>query len=235
MALPKINETPSYEVQVPSTKQSVKFRPFLVKEQKILLLAMESEDEKQILGAITDTISSCSETQLDINRLTTFDVEYLFTQIRSKSVGENSNVSIKCKHCEAPNEVSIKLDEIKIDVKHNDQKIKISDKYNLIMKYPSYTYMLNDDVLNGNNVEKMYASIRMCLDSLEGEEEKISFKDETKEEVEKFLDQLNSDQFSDIVEFVSNIPRLQHEVNFKCEQCQKDNKINLTGIQDFFS
>lgn len=235
MALPKINDTPSYEVQIPSTQQPIKFRPFLVKEQKILLLAMESEDEKQILGAITDTISSCSESPLDINRLTTFDVEYLFTQIRSKSVGETSNVTVKCKHCEAPNEFIIPLDDIKIDVQHNDKKIKISDKYNLIMKYPSYTYMLRDEVLNGNNVEKMYASIRMCLDSLEGEEEKISFKDETKEEIEKFLDQLNSDQFGNIVEFVSNIPRLQHEVNFKCEQCKKDNKINLTGIQDFFT
>ena len=114
MAIPQINDTPSYEVQIPSTQQQLKFRPFLVKEQKILLLAMESEDEKQILGAITDTISSCSESQLDVNRLTTFDVEYLFTQIRSKSVGETSKVSVKCKHCEAANELSIQLDDIKL-------------------------------------------------------------------------------------------------------------------------
>ena len=113
MALPKLNDAPKDEVIIPSTKQEIRFRPFLVKEQKILLMALETKDEKSVLSAITDTLTSCIIDDINISRLTSFDVEYLFTQIRAKSVGETANMIFKCTECEAENEVDLKLDDIK--------------------------------------------------------------------------------------------------------------------------
>lgn len=235
MALPQLNDSPSYEIKVPSTNQQANFRPFLVKEQKILMMAMETQDDKQILKAITDTIISCSESPINVNDLTTFDVEYLFTQIRSKSVGETTTIAAKCTKCDQLTDVTINLADIKIDLPKNDnKKIKINDKYTLVMRYPPYSFMLEEDVVNGNQVDQMYAAIRTCLDTLETEEERISFREESKEEVEKFLDQMTTEQFNLVAEFVSNIPKLQHSINFKCDNCQEDNVLNLTGIQDFF-
>jgi len=234
MALPKLNDKPKYEVVIPSTQKTVRYRPFLVKEQKVLMLAMESQDQKQILSSITDTISSCVEEDISVNKLTTFDVEYIFTQIRAKSVGETATVGIDCEKCEHNNEVVIKIDEIKIDVPQKIKKIKLNDKYSVTMRYPSYQFMLQDDVINGSSVEQLYSAVRMCLDYLETDEERINFDEETKEEVEQFLDQLDTNQFNEIMEFVNSLPKLTHDVNFKCESCGSDNKIVLEGIKDFF-
>ena len=234
MALPKLNDKPKYEVVIPSTQKPLKVRPFLVKEQKILMLAMESQDQKQILSAITDTIESCAEEHINVNNLTTFDVEYLFTQIRAKSVGESVTIGIDCNKCEHQNEVNIKLDDIKIDVKKTNNKVKLTDKYILSLKYPSYKFMLEDDIIEGSSVDRIYATIRMCLDSLDTDDEKINFSEETKEEINTFLDGLDTDQFNGIMEFVNNIPKLTHNVQFNCEKCKEENKVTLEGIQDFF-
>ena len=127
MALPKINELPSYELVIPSTQQKIEYRPFLVKEQKILMMALETQDEKTILKSIVDTINSCVATKIDSSSLATFDIEYIFTQIRGKSVGEKAKVNLKCGKCEKDTEVEIPLDQIKIDLSNVDKKIKLNE------------------------------------------------------------------------------------------------------------
>ena len=146
MALPKLNDAPKYDVIIPSTKQEIRFRPFLVKEQKILLMALETKDQKSILNAITDTLKSCIVDEINVSRLTSFDVEYLFTQIRAKSVGESTKIGFLCTKCETENEVTIKLDDIKIDVPKKKMSVAINDQYTIDMKYPTYMSMLNENI-----------------------------------------------------------------------------------------
>ena len=236
MALPKINDVPKYELVIPSTKQSVKFRPFLVKEQKVLLMAMESQDPKQIVNAITDTIKVCLLSDTDFNRLTSFDVEYLFIQIRAKSVGERSNLSLLCQECEKSTEVVVDLEKIVVDVPKTSMSVKLNDQYNLKLRYPTYTSMLQNDIMTQtkSTTEMIYQLIIACLDSLQSQENNIKFDDEPREEVTKFLEGLTSQQFDQLVTFVQNSPKLKHKINFECKHCKHPNTITLEGIQDFF-
>ena len=236
MALPKINDVPKYELVIPSTKQSVKFRPFLVKEQKVLLMAMESQDPKQIVNAITDTIKVCLLSDTDFNRLTSFDVEYLFIQIRAKSVGERSNLSLLCQECEKSTEVVVDLEKIFVDVPKTSMSIKLNDQYTLKLRYPTYTSMLQNDIMTQtkSTTEMIYQLIIACLDSLQSQENNIKFDDESREEVTKFLEGLTSQQFDQLVTFVQNSPKLKHKINFECKHCKHPNTITLEGIQDFF-
>jgi hypothetical protein len=236
MALPIVNEVPKYPLIIPSTKQEIRYRPFLVKEQKILLIALESQDNKQILSSIVDTLSSCIDEDIDLSRLTTFDVEYMFTRIRSKSVGETSKIVIKCSECEADNEHVILLDEIKIEVPDKIKKIKLNDQYTLKLKYPMYSHMTKGDLSeNASASETLYFLTLGCLDSLQSQDENFSFKDETQKDTEDFLDSLTTDQFNEIMEFVNNVPSLTHEVTFDCASCNHNNTYTLRGINDFFS
>ena len=234
MALPKLNENVKYEGIVPSKQQAVKFRPFLVKEQKVLLMALESQDQKIILNSIVDTIDACVIDPLKTSTLTTFDVEYMFTQIRSKSVGESVEVNLICQKCEHQTPTSIKLEDIKIDVPKAKNQIKLNEQYTLNLKYPMYSSTIDHVIEDGSNTEQMYKLIVSCLDSLETPAERISFSDETPEDVESFIENLNSVQFEGIMEFVQNLPQLKHDVDFVCEACKKENKITLQGMQDFF-
>jgi Zn finger protein HypA/HybF involved in hydrogenase expression len=235
MALPVFNDTPKYELTIPSTKEKVRFRPFLVKEQKVLLIAMESQDQGKILSSITDTLSACFST-INIDTLTTFDVEYMFTQLRGKSVGESSTISVFCGECEQPNNYIINLDDIKIDIPNISNKIKLDDKYTLQMRYPKYNHILKNEALlkTESNVEQIYEVIIDCMDCLLTEEERISFDDETKESTENFLGSLGSDQFAKIMEFVNAIPKLQEKISFDCKKCGHHNDLVIQGIADFF-
>lgn len=236
MALPKINELPSYELVVPSTKQKVNYRPFLVKEQKILMMALETQDEKAILKAIVDTIESCVTDHIDTNSLATFDIEYIFTQIRGKSVGETATVNLKCVKCEQDTEVTIPLDEVKIDLGKNNNKIQLNDQYTVIMKYPNYQAILlaPEDKMGDSLTEAILELVVMCMDKLQTEEDQVAFADETRESIVEFLESLNTAQFEKLVNFVNNLPKLTHKVDYKCDHCQHENKIVLQGIQDFF-
>lgn len=221
---------------IPSSGKIHSYRPFLTKEQKVLLIALESRDEKQILSSITDTIEVCVE-DIDMSKLTTFDVEYIFTQIRAKSVGEKSHVGIKCNKCEHTNAVSINIEEI--DIKVPDKKIfnvKLNDEYTLKMKFPNYIHMLNNDRLkNSKTATGMLIELIIgCLDSLISENEQIKFSDEPIEEIEAFVDSLTSDQFNMVMEFINSIPKLRHKVDFVCESCNAENTRELVGINDFF-
>lgn len=236
MALPKINELPSYELVIPSTQQKIEYRPFLVKEQKILMMALETQDEKTILKSIVDTINSCVATKIDSSSLATFDIEYIFTQIRGKSVGEKAKVNLKCGKCEKDTEVEIPLDQIKIDLSNVDKKIKLNDQYTVVMKYPNFKGILlaPEDKSGDSLTEAILELTIMCMDKLQTEEEQIEFKDETKKSIHDFLESLNTEQFEKLVKFVNNLPKLTHKVNYTCEHCEKENQITLSGIQDFF-
>ena len=139
MALPKLNDTPKYSMTIPSMGETVKFRPFLVKEEKVLMLAMETEDQQQILNAIIETLSSCIQQEIDVNKLTTFDVEYMFVTLRGKSVGETIDLKMKCKSCQHENEYKLKIDDLKIHMPKISNIIELSEDISIEMSYPTYT------------------------------------------------------------------------------------------------
>lgn len=237
MALPKLNEVPKYELIVPSSGQTIKFRPFLMKEEKVLLMAMESENQTDIFNTIIDTLSACIVDEVNINKLTTFDVEYCFLKIRSKSAGEKATLNFKCNKCEAENEVSVNIDDIKIEIPKLDSLVEINDEISVELAWPSFNSVTkNESIINSENaVDQIFGLVRSCIVSINTEEERFSAKDHTKEELDQFIDSLNSEQFSKIREYVEQMPRLKHDVSFCCTNCTTSNEVTVEGLQSFFS
>lgn len=237
MALPVINETPKYKLTIPSTGQKVTFRPFLVKEQKVLLMAMESNDKEQVIMSITDTLQSCIDETLNLSALATFDIEYMFTQIRAKSVGESADIILKCSECETGNEIKVILSDIQVDAKPIDKldPIKLNDKFTIKLKYPDYERMRKVMVNDEPTVTDALFQLAIgSLDKLLSEDEQIDMREESEEELATFLDNLNSEQFEKIMEFVRNLPKLRKEIEFDCSDCAHHNKVTLEGLDDFF-
>jgi len=235
MALPKINDVPIYYMTIPSTGQKVSYRPFLVKEQKVLLIALESGEIDHILRAIMDSIAACVQETIDVNTLATFDIEYMFIRIRMKSAGETSTIRMPCNECQEYTELDIPLDDIKIDLPQKVPSIELTETVKLRLRYTSYNALL-EEAKRGkqSEVDALYGLVYECLDYLETEDERISFKEETRESVETFLNELTTVQFDKIVAFTQDLPRLSHEVEFGCKSCGKDQKFVLEGLQDFF-
>tara|TARA_B100000214_G_C23829396_1_gene563455 strand:- start:24 stop:743 length:720 start_codon:yes stop_codon:yes gene_type:complete len=238
MPLPKIS-TPSYELVIPSTKKKVKFRPFLVKEEKILILAMESQNNKQIANAVKDVISSCITTRgVKVENLSTFDIEYLFLNIRGKSVGEEVEVTITCPddgETKVPS--TINLDEIKVihDPEHSNM-IKLDDNYTLLMKYPSMEEFIktNFGSIEGVSVDDTFKLIASCIDQVYSEEESWASSDCTTKELSDFVEQLNSKQFKEIEHFFETMPKLQHKVMVTNPNTKVESEVVLEGLQSFF-
>jgi len=237
MALPKLNEVPKYELNIPSTNQKVKFRPFLMKEEKVLLIAMELQNQTDIFNTIIDTLSACIEDNIDINKLGTFDVEYCFLKIRSKSAGEKADMIFKCTECESENEVSINIDDINIEVPKLDSVIEINNEISVEMTWPSFNDVArNDSIINSKStVDQIFALVRACIVSINTEEERFIVKDHSIEEIDQFIESLNSDQFGKIREYVEQMPQLKHDVEFSCVSCSHQNKVTVEGLQSFFS
>ena len=233
MALPRLNDVPKYTLKIPSTNKEITYRPFLVKEQKVFLMALESQDDKQILQAVLDTIEACVLDKINATNLALFDLEYIFLKIRSVSVGEGAEVTIKCQKCENPVKTKIDLNSITFD-KMPENRIKINDKYTIQMMYPTFNTTISG-VSNSTLAEQVYIAALGCLDKLLTNDEVIDFKDETEEEKKAFLESLTALQFESIIEFVNNLPRLRKEVEYKCEECNTINKTTLEGLQDFLS
>ena len=235
MALPKLNDTPKYDIVIPSTDKKVRYRPYLVKEEKVLMMAMESQDMNAILNAVVDTITACVQEPVEKDKLTIFDVEYMFTQIRSKSVGETSKVGIKCKHCETKNEVEVDVSSPKIKVPKIKNMIELTSEITLEMKWPSY-----DDVIAlGIKDEKTlarnaFAMIGKCISAIHTNDERISTKDVGETELEEFIDSMTKDQFQKVSNYIEQMPRLIHNVDFNCTSCGEENNTKLEGITDFF-
>ena len=237
MALPKLNDMPKYSVTIPSLKQEVRVRPFVVKEEKILLIAMESKDPKQIAHAIIDTIRSCVEDEFDTNKLTSYDVEYLFTQIRGKSVGETSTVLISCPDCETDNEVTVNINELKIQGEIPSSKIKISDTITIEMKPPSYLQIAENEKImseNSTTMDRVFGLLISSIDAVLTEEERFSFKDATHQEATEFLESMSQEQFAKVRKYMEEQPSLKHDIEYDCVGCGKHQKLTLEGMQDFF-
>ena len=237
MPLPKIS-TPTYELEIPSTKKKIRYRPFLVREEKILIIAMESEDTAQIAGAVKDVITSCILSRgVKVNEFSTFDIEYLFLNIRGKSVGEEVEVLVTCPDdgvTKVP--VTIGLDEIQIQVdeKHS-RDIKLDDTLMLRMKYPSIDqFIKNNFATNEVNVEDTFEIVSECIEQVFSEEESWSAKDCTKKELKEFIEQLSSKQFKEVENFFATMPKLSHTITVKNHNTEVESEVVLEGLASFF-
>jgi hypothetical protein len=239
MPLPKIT-APTYELVLPSSNRKVKYRPFLVKEEKILIIAMESEDQKQITTAIKNVISNCILTRgIKVEKLSTFDIEYLFLNIRGKSVGETVDVIITCPDDgETKVPITIALDEIKIktDPKHT-KDIKLDDNLIMRLKYPSLAeFVKNNFDIDATNIgiTESFDMITACIEQVFNEEESWAASDCTKKELTEFLEQLSSQQFKQIETFFETMPKLSHTVKVTNPKTKVQNEIVLEGLSSFF-
>ena len=238
MALPKLNNTPYYDVVIPSTGEKTKYRPYLVKEEKVLLIASESTDTQTISEAMLDIVSECVEAA-DRNKLTTFDLDYLFIQLRTKAVGESSEILLTCndEDCLKPNEVKINLTDAKIDVPEDKKNmIKLGDEITVELKYPTYYNLVTDKILEHaeTNTEIIYQTVLLCLDKLHLKDEIMNFADEPVEDIVNFIGSLSPDQFSKLSNFTNTIPIVKQEVKFKCTTCGHENEQVLNGTSSFF-
>ena len=238
MPLPKIS-TPSYELVVPSTKKKIKFRPFLVKEEKVLILAMESQDNQQIANAVKDVIAACILTRgIKVETLSTFDIEYLFLNIRGKSVGEEVEVTITCPDDNETKVPSvINLDEIKVQTDDNHSiDIKLDDEYTMRMKYRTMDEFIKTNfAVDGDvNVDDTFKLIASCVDQVYSEEESWSGADCTKKELSQFIESLNSKQFKSIEKFFETMPKLSHTVKVTNPNTKVESEVVLEGLQSFF-
>jgi ribosomal protein L44E len=233
MALPKLNSTPKYEMVIPSQQKKVRFRPYLVKEEKVLLMAFESQDTVQAMKAIIDTILVCVDYTLKKEELTTFDVEYMFTKLRSKSVGERSNLSIECSECKTPNEVSVNIDDIEIKLDNPSETLELQEDVHVEMGYPSAEVLMN--MKEGiSSTEQLIELIIYSIKNIMTEEEQVSAKDVSEKDLRDFVDSMTGDQFKKVSEFVATIPTLTKDVEFDCKKCGTSNKNTLSGFTDFF-
>lgn len=234
MALPKMN-VPKYSTKVPSTGEEIQFRPYLVKEEKILMIALESEDGTQINNAVKDIISACTFDKVDSSKLTLFDVEYLFTKLRSKSVGETSTVMLPCEKCEEKNEVVLDLEKLNL-ADQPDNRIDLGSGTGLIMKYPSMTEYL--DVAENKDldmIDKIFAVIAKCIDQIYSGDDVFDAADQTQQELIDFVGELSSDQFKKVQAYLDAMPSVSVDAKFKCKDCGHDNEIELKGLANFFS
>ena len=240
MPLPKI-ATPTYELELPSTGKTVQYRPFLVKEEKLLVIALESEDTKQITTAIKAVIKACIKTRgVKVEALPTFDIEYLFLNIRGKSVGEEIEVTITCPDDEKTEvDIVIPIDEIEVQKskKHKDT-IKLDDTLSMKMKYPSLEQFIqtNFDVSGskGSQLEQSFDLISQCIDTIYSDEEAWPAAESSKKELSEFLEQLNTTQFQDIENFFETMPKLSYDVKVTNPKTKKKSTVTLEGLASFF-
>tara|TARA_B100001059_G_C17785579_1_gene556864 strand:+ start:43 stop:759 length:717 start_codon:yes stop_codon:yes gene_type:complete len=238
MPLPKI-VTPTFELDLPSSGKTIKYRPFLVKEEKLLVIALESEDSQQITTAIKAVISDCILSKdVKIETLPTFDIEYLFLNIRGKSVGEVVEVNIVCPDDgETEVKISINLDEIQVVRNEEHTKtVKLDDTYFMDMKYPSLEqFIRNNFEFENPDMDQSFELIGSCIDKIYDNEEVWSTSDVSPQEVKDFLEQLNSTQFKEIEKFFSTMPKLSHTIDVKNPKTKKKSKVTLEGLSSFFA
>ena len=238
MPLPKIN-TPTYELTLPSNGKKIKYRPFLVREEKILIMALETEDQKQITAAIIQILTACIMTRgVKLNELATFDIEYLFLNVRSKSVGETISLNLICPDDEKTSvEVSIDLDSIKVKKdKSHTNIVKLDDNLSLKLKYPSMKQFIESNFEAGvETVSNTMDVVISSIDMIYNEEESWNASESTKKELEDFIDQLNTKQFKLIENFFDTMPKLSHKIKVKNPKTNVESTILLEGLAAFFN
>ncbi len=246
MGLPKI-AVPEYSLILPSNGKEIKYRPFLVKEEKILLLAMESEDEEQIATATKNVIKSCIYADVDVNDLPIFDVEYIFLQLRARAKGERIELKYNCPECQSEIPVSFNLNEIEVKkTEGHDTKIELSDGLGVAMKYPNMSMQTEiEKSKDEHQIEQLFKTIRLCIDYIYDAEKMYSNKDHTEAEMTDFLESLTDTNFQKISKFFETMPKLKHDVKLECKNTTKEKgkkksvcgyteEITLEGLQSFF-
>ena len=238
MPLPKIS-TPTYEMVLPSSNKKIKYRPFLVKEEKVLILAMESQDTATVANAVKDVLKNCILSRgIKVEKLSTFDIEYLFLNIRGKSVGEAIEVMVTCPDdgkTQVP--TSINIDEIKVIIDDDHQKdIKLDDTYSLRMRYPSLDEFVKNNFATASDisVDDTFDLIASCVDQVYSEEESWASADCTKKELNDFIESLNSTQFKMVEKFFETMPKLAHTVKVINPNTKVESEIKIEGLQNFF-
>lgn len=231
MALPILNDTPKYELTIPSSNKTVRFRPYLVKEEKVLLMANESNDRNAIMSAMTDTVLACLQGAVTREELTMFDLEYMFIKIRAKSVGESVQLYYSCQECEEKNTVEINLDEVVCETNQTGGMIQLTDDISLEMAYPSYT---DFDLETSDENEMGFEIIARSIKTVLTDEERIELAEESKENVQSFLESMTAAQFTKVAEFVKSMPAVKYESSFVCQGCGTNNEFEVRGMHNFF-
>ena len=241
MPLPKIN-TPTHELVLPSNGKKIKYRPFLVREEKILVMAMESEDMKQVTTAIVDILNNCILTRgVKVEKLSTFDIEYLFLNVRSKSVGETVEVNVTCPDDgETQVQMEIDIDSIRVQKdKAHKSTVKLDDNLSMKLKYPSLNEFIENNFdasdTTRSEVTQSLDMITSCIDIIYNEEESWSATDSTKKELSEFIEQLNTKQFKEIEKFFATMPKLSHTIKVKNPNTKVESEVLLEGLASFFS
>ena len=227
MTLPTLT-LPTYSIELPSTEEMVDFRPFIVKEEKILLIALEGGEYEPIVRALKDMVNTCTFEKLEIDKLPVFDLCFLFLNIRAKSVGEIIEPSLICAECSEPNPVKINIAEMKVTKKSNHtNKIDLGEGVGILMKYP---VLLDEEEKGDVSISLIVSCIEMIYDG----EQIYKSEDRTKEELVEFIENLTHNQFENIIKFYDTMPELKHIVKYKCSKCDKANQVVLEGLGDFF-
>jgi len=243
MPLPKIN-TPTYDLTLPSTGKKIKYRPFLVREEKILIMALETEDMSQITNAVIEVLDECILTKgVSVTKLATFDIEYLFLNVRSKSVGETVEVNVTCPDDEKTSvQMEINIDSIKVQkVRGHKNIIKLDDQYSMKLKYPSMTEFIESNFESGNDggegsdIDKSLSMITSCIEMIYDNEESWDASDSSQQELEEFIEQLNSKQFKAIEKFFETMPKLSHKVKVTNPKTGVESQVVLEGLASFFT
>lgn len=250
MGLPRI-AVPEYSLTLPSSGEKIKYRPFLVKEEKILLLAMESEDQEEIITATKNVIRNCVFGEIDVDSMPTFDIEYIFLWLRGRAKGERIDLNYKCPECKGEIPLSFNIEDIKVEKQEgHDPKIELQDNLGVVMKYPTMALQMkiesNKDL---SQVEQLFKTIRLCIDYIYDAEKMYANKDHTEAELVEFLESLTDNQFQKISKFFETSPKLKHIVKLNCPNPKKDSKdskskkksvcgytedLTLEGLQSFF-
>lgn len=236
MALPKIS-TPEFFDAIPSTKQEIQYRPFLVGEEKTLLIALEGQDNKEISNAIMRLLKTCILTDgIEVDKLSTFDIEYLFLKVRGKSVGEVINASVghtsedsECKH---KTEIQINIDDIKVQGDIKDGKVMITDTVGVKMRYPTIGTVMS---MKGEGTESLFGMILDCIEYIFDEEKIYNESDFTRDELADWVNNLNQGQFKNVSSFFDEMPKLKHKITWKCPKCGEDEEMMVEGLQSFFT
>lgn len=236
MSLPMM-QTPTYELTVPSTKKKVKFRPFLVKEEKALMIAQQSEDSQTMIDTLKSVISNCVR-DIDVDKLALFDIEYIFIQLRAKSIGEISEMMYSCLECKDPKaKISINLDLTEINVEFHDEHTNVIDLFNEVgvkMKYPSIELLNNVSEIDFESPDQALNLIANSIEYIFDGDRIYDIEDQTPEELIQFLENLTHGQLQKIKKFFDTMPKLNKKIEFNCPVCKFHHKQTLQGIQNFF-
>lgn len=239
MTLPIIS-TPTYETTIPSTGQAIQYRPFLVKEEKLLLLALEAGDKKAQNRALKQILKNCILSNININTLAVYDIEYLFIQIRGKSVGETLEPIVVCPKCSSSGKLKINLSDVEVNTKKKREtpfRIMLSGNVGLTLVYPNMEMMEGidpDKAVGANDTETVFKTIVKCIDSIFDEEKVYPPKEYSEKELINFVETAPTEAFKEIIDFITSMPRVEKEIHFKCPNCGLEKDMVLRGVEDFF-